>query len=173
MTTAKIAELRSAWESHAARGDHAAAYSIEQEIDALERQAKREAVQQQAEAAESRSRRAVAAAKATLEQIEQHRGERAELERLVVELEAAATAVDEAMRRLRAAWPRCRTSYPAQEQFNDPIQQGTYDQALGADRYPTFEPLRLGLRLPVVLDNLRAHCHQGLYDIIGVTDARF
>lgn len=170
---AKIAELRTLWQSAAAAGKHGEAVSLKNEIRALEDASERYEIQRHAEAAESRRRRAVDAAKATLEQIEQHRGERAELERLVVEVEAAATAIDETMRRLRAAWPRCRISYPTQEQFADEAMQKSYEEALAGNRFPSFEPLRLGLRLPVVLDSLRAHCHHGLYDIIGVTDPRF
>lgn len=168
-----IEELETRWQDACARGDHAAAYAIEQEIDALKRQGKREVVQQQAEAAESRRRSAVDAAKATLKQIEQHKIERTELERLVVELESAAAAVDTAMARLRPAWTRCRNSYPIQDKFTDPAQQGAYDEALGNNRYPSFEPLRIGLRLPAVLSILRDRANRGLGDILSVPDARF
>lgn len=172
MTTAKIAELRSTWESHAARGDHAAAYSLEQEIDALERQAKREAVQQQAEAAESRRIVAVNAAKADIEKIERHRVARAELEKVVAELETATAAVGAAMARLPLAWTPCRISYPTGETFSDPAQQEAYNEALGDYRYEKFEPLRLGLRLPAVQDIL-ADRARGCWDIISTADSRF
>ncbi len=46
-----IEELQTRWNDACAQGDHAAAYSIEQEIDALGRQAKREAVQHEADKA--------------------------------------------------------------------------------------------------------------------------
>jgi len=170
---AQIAELRTLWNELAATGKHAEAVGVENEIAALERSAARYAIQQKAEQAENARLRAVDAAEATRAQIEKHRATRAQLELVVSEVEAAAKAVDAAMSRLLPAFQACAHSYPTGRDFDDPLQQEAYDNALGANKYPKFEPLRLALRLPLVLDVLRQRGNRGLNDILSVADYRF
>lgn len=170
---AQIANQRKVWNGLAAAGKHAEAEGVENEIKALERSSARYEVQQQAEQAEYTRLRAVAAAKSTHEQIERHRKARADLEAVVAEMEAAAKAVDAAWARLGPSWMQCRLSFPSWERFDDPALQDAYDDALGADRNPAFNPLRLGMRLPLVLDILRQRGNRGLNEILSVADARF
>lgn len=173
MIAEKIAELRSAWESHAARGDHAAAYSIEQEIDALERQAKREAVQHEAERKDAKLAQAVEAAKVTLKTIEAHKVARAELEEVVTELERHAAAIVDTFKRLDPAWTKCSVSFPRWDQFKDEATQAAYDEALGPNKYPSFNALRLRLRLPLAMSVIRERVNSGLNHILQAADARF
>lgn len=168
-----IEELQTRWQDACARGDHAAAYSIEQELDALERQAKREAVQHEADKAAKKHQEAVEDAAATLRAIENHRAVRAEFEGMVAELEQATKAVDAALARVKSEWPRLVHSYPRWEQYRDPAQQTAYDEALGTGKYPSFNPLQLRLRLPQVLDILSSRGNRGLNDILSVADTRF
>lgn len=171
-TRAKIAELQALWQSAAAAGKHGAAVDLKNEIRALEDAVERLEIQGQAERIEAARIQAVEAAKATSKRIERHRAARVELEAVVTELEAAAKAVDEAMGRLRPAWSKCRVTWPAFDQF-PPVQQEAYNEALGADKYPHFDPLRLGLRLPAVVDILTERGNRGLADILSMADARF
>lgn len=168
-----IEELKQRWQEACARGDHATAYSLEQEIDALERQSRREAVQHEADKAAKKHQEAVEDAAATLRAIENHKAVRCEFEALVAELEQAAKAVDAALARVKSEWPRLVHSYPRWEQYRDPAQQTAYDEALGADKYPSFNPLQLRLRLPQVLDVLRERGARGLTDLLNAADARF
>ena len=168
-----IEELQTRWQDACARGDHAAAYSIEQELDALGRQAKREAVQHEADKAAKKHQEAVEDAAATLRAIENHKAVRCEFEALVAELEQATKAVDAALARVKSEWPRLVHSYPRWEQYRDPAQQTAYDEALAADKYPSFNPLQLRLRLPQVLDVLRERGARGLTDLLNAADARF
>ncbi len=170
---AQIAELRNLWNELAAQGKHAEAVGVENEIAALERSSARYEIQQKAERTENARLRAVEAAESTLEQIEKHKAARVELESVVAEVEAAAKAVDAAMERLRPAFMKSVASWPSWEKFKDPAQQEAYDDALGADKYPRFEPLRLRLRLPVVLAILAHRGNRGLADILNAADARF
>lgn len=171
--SAQIADLRKVWNGLAAAGKHAEAVGVENEIAALERSSARYEIQQQAERTENARLRAVEAANSTLGQIERHKAARAELETVVAEMEAAAKAVDAAWARLGASWMQCRLSFPSWERFDDLALQDAYDEALGADRSPAFNPLRLGMRLPLVLDILRQRGNRGLNEILSVADARF
>lgn len=171
--SAQIADLRVLWTDLAAKGKHAEAVGVENEIAALERSSARYEIQRQAERTENARLRAVEAADSTLEQIAKHKAARAELESVVAEVEAAAKAVDAAMARLVPSWNRCVATWPTWDQFKDPAQQEAYDEAMGGDRYPRFDPLRLRLRLPLVLDILRSRGNRGLNDILSVADTRF
>ena len=171
--SATIEELQTRWKEACARGDHAAAYSIEQEIDALGRQAKREAVQQEANKATKKRQEAVEDAAATLRAIENHRAVRADFETLVCELEQATQAVDAALARVKSEWPRLVHSYPRWEQYREPEIQDAYNDALGSNKHPAFTPLRLRLRLPQVQDALRERANRGLNDLLTAADARF
>lgn len=171
--SAQIADLRLLWADLAAKGKHAEAVGVENEIAALERSAARYEIQRQAERTENARLRAVQAAESTLEQIAKHKAARVELESVVVEVEAAAKAVDAAMERLRPAFTKCLASWPSWEKFKDPAQQETYDEALGADKYPRFDALGLRLRLPVVLAILTHRGNRGLAEILNAADARF
>lgn len=170
---AQIAELRNLWNELAAQGKHAEAVGVENEIAALERSSARYEIQQKAERTENARLRAVEAADSTLGQIERHKAARVELESVVAEVEAAAKAIDAAMGRLQPAFMKCVASWPSWETFKDPAQQETYNEALGADKYPHFDALRLRLRLPLVLDILRQRGNRGLNDILSAADARF
>ena len=170
---AQIADLRLLWNDLAAKGKHAEAVGVDNEITALEKSAARYEVQQKAERTERKRQQAVDAANSTLEQIEAHKAARVELERVVAEVEAAAKAVDAAMAHLQPAWSRCVATWPSWPDFKDPVQQEACSEALGGDRYPRFEPLRLRLRLPLILDILRSRGNRGLNDILSVADARF
>ena len=170
---AKIAELRALWHDLAAKGKHAEAVGVENEIAGLERAAARYEIQAKAEGAERKHRQAVSAAESTLNQIEAHKVARAELEAVVVEVEAAAKAVDAAMERLRPAFTKCVASWPSWQKFKDAEQQQAYDAELGADKYPRFDALRLRLRLPVVLAILSHRGNRGLAEILNTADARF
>ena len=171
--SATIDELQTRWQEACARGDHAAAYSIEQEIDALGRQAKREAVQQEADKAAKKRHEAIEDAAATLRAIENHRAVRTDFETFVCELEQATQAVDTALARVKSEWPRLVHSYPRWEQYREPEMQDAYDEALAGNRYPRFDPLQLRLRLPKVLDVLRERGSRGLTDLLNAADARF
>lgn len=168
-----IEELQTRWEEACARGDHAAAYSIEQEIDALGRQAKREAVQFEADKAAKQRQETIEDAAATLRAIENHRAVRADFEALIAELEQATKAVDAALARVQSEWPRLIHSYPRLEQYSEPAQQEAYDNALGVDKHPRFDPLKLQLRLPLVLGVLRERGRRGLAELMNAADARF
>lgn len=168
-----IEELKARWEEAAAKGDHATCYSIKQEIEALEHQAAVDAVQRKAKAEAARIGEAVEDAAATLRAIENHKAVRCEFEALVAELEQATKAVDAALARVKSEWPRLVHSYPRWEQYRDPAQQTAYDEALAADKYPSFNPLQLRLRLPQVLDVLRERGARGLTDLLNAADARF
>ena len=169
----QIADLRKLWNELAAQGKHAEAVGVENEIAALERSSARYEIQQKAERTENARLRAVEAAESTLGQIERHKAARVELESVVAEVEAAAKAVDAAMARLQPAWTRCVATWPSWPDFKDPAQQEACSEALGGDRYPRFDPLRLRLRLPLVLDILRLRGNRGLNDILSAADARF
>ena len=170
---AHIAELRLLWNDLAAKGKHAEAVGVENEIAGLERAVARYEIQQKAERTENARLRAVEAAESTLGQIERHKAARVELESVVAEVEAAAKAVDAAMERLRPAFMKCVASWPSWDKFKDPAQQEAYDDALGADKYPRFEALRLRLRLPVVTAILTHRGNRGVDDILQAADARF
>jgi hypothetical protein len=171
--TAQIAELRALWLDLAAQGKHAEAVGVENEIASLERAVARYEIQAKAQGTERKRQQAVDAAESTLGQIERHKVARAELESVVVEVEAAAKAVDAAMERLRPAFTKCLASWPSWEKFKDPAQQEAYDEALGADKYPRFDALGLRLRLPVVLAILTHRGNRGLAEILNAADARF
>jgi hypothetical protein len=170
---AQIADLRLLWNDLAAKGKHAEAVGVENEIAGLERAVARYEIQATAEGAERKRQQAVDAANSTLGQIERHKAARVELESVVADVEAAAKAVDAAMAHLQPAWTRCVATWPSWEKFKDSAQQEAYDEALGGDRYPRFDPLRLRLRLPLVLDILRLRGNRGLNDILSAADARF
>lgn len=169
----QISQLRNLWADLAAQGKHAEAVGVENEIAGLERAVARYEIQAKAEGAERKRQQAVDAANSTLEQIEAHKVARVELERVVAEVEAAAKAVDAAMAHLQPAWSRCVATWPSWPDFKDPVQHEACSEALGGDRYPRFEPLRLRLRLPLVLDILRLRGNRGLNDILSAADARF
>ena len=171
--SATIEELQTRWQEACARGDHAAAYSIEQEIDALGRQAKREAVQHETERKAAKIAEAAEDATATLRAIENHKGVRAEFETLVCELEQATQAVDAALARVKSEWPRLVHSFPRWNEYREAEMQQAYDAALGSNKYPAFPPLQLRLRLPKVLDVLRERGSRGLTDLLNAADARF
>lgn len=170
---AQISQLRTLWNDLAAKGKHAEAVGVENEIASLERAVARYEIQAKAEGAERKRRQAVEAAQSTLAQIEKHKATRVELETVIAEIEEAAKAVDAAMARLGPAWSKCGASWPTWQQFKDPEQQQAYDAELGADRYPRFDALRLRLRLPLVLDILRHRGNRGLNEILAAADARF
>lgn len=170
---AQISQLRTLWNNLAAQGKHAEAVGVENEIAGLERAVARYEIQAKAEGAERKRQQAVDAANSTLDQIEAHKAARVELETVVAEIEEAAKAVDAAMARLGPAWSKCGASWPSWQQFKDPEQQQAYDAELGRDKYPRFEPLRLRLRLPLILDILRSRGNRGLNDILSAADARF
>lgn len=170
---AQLPRLRTLWTELAAKGKHVEAASVENEMAALEKALARYEVQHQAGQAEAARARAVEAAKATLAQIETHTAARSELESVVAEIEAAAKAVDAAMSRLDPAWSRCVATYPRSVTFKDPAQQSAYDDAMEGNRYPNFAPLRLRLRLPLVLDIFRGRGNAGLNHILSVADTRF
>lgn len=169
----QIADLRLLWNDLAAKGKHAEAVGVENEIAGLERAVARYEIQATAERTDRKRQQAVDAANSTLEQIEAHKAARVELERVVAEVEAAAKAVDAAMAHLQPAWSRCVATWPSWPDFKDPVQQEACSAALGGDRYPRFDPLRLRLRLPLVLDILRLRGNRGLNDILSAADARF
>lgn len=169
----EIEDLKQRWREAAEKGDHAAAYSIEQEIDALERQAKREAVQHEAERKAAMLSRAVEAARATLKTIDAHMAARAEMEEVVAELERHAAAVVDTFKRLDPTWTKCRASFPRWEEFHDEAAQAAYDEALGANRYPRFDPLRLRLRLPLAMSIIQERANGGLDYILQAADARY
>jgi len=171
--TDQIANLRTIWRDLAAAGKHADAVQVENEISALERAEARHAIQHEAEAVERARARAVSAAESTLAEIERHRAARAELEAVVAELEAAAKGIEDAMARLVPAWNQCLSTWPRWEAFKDSAQQEAYDEALEGNRHPRFEPLRLRLRLPLVLDILRERGNRGLMGILTIADGRF
>jgi hypothetical protein len=171
--TAQIADLRVLWNDMAANGRHAEAVGVENEIAALERSSARYEIQQNAERTKNARLRAVDAANSTLRDIAKHKSARSELESVVAGIEAAAKAVDAALGRLGPSWTQCVATWPTWEQFNDPAQQEAYNETLGGDRFPVFDPLRLRLRLPLVLDILRMRGNRGLNDILSVADARF
>lgn len=168
-----VEELKARWEEAAAKGDHATCYSIKQEIEALEHQAAVDAVQRKAKAEAARIAEAVEDAAATLRAIENHKAVRCEFEALVADLEQAAHAVDAALGRVQSEWPRLVHSYPRWEQYREPAQQIAYDEALGTDKYPRFDPLKLRLRLPHVLGVLRERGSRGLTDLLNAADHRF
>lgn len=170
---AQISRLRDKWTELAGKGEHAEAVGVENEIEALERASARHEVQAEAERNEAARARAVAAAAAKVGQIETHRAARAELELVVADIEAAAKALDAAMARVTPAWNHCVATYPRSETFRDSAQQAAYDEALGGNRYPNFEPLRLAVRLPLVLDTLRGHTVGGPGHILAAADTRF
>ncbi|MDO9009933.1 MAG: hypothetical protein Q7U80_17080, partial [Thiobacillus sp.] len=85
-----------------------------------------------------------------------------------------AKALDAAMTRLEPAWTQAVATWPRNVTFKDSDQQAAYDDALGsAGHYPKYEPLRLRLRLPVVLDTIAKRLMGGLAHILSVADARF
>lgn len=170
---AQIAELRLLWNDLAAKGKHAEAEGVENEIAGLERAVARYEIQATAERTDRKRQQAVDAANSTLEQIDAHKAARVELERVVAEVEAAAKAVDAAMAHLQPAWSRCVATWPTWPTFKDQAQQEACDDALAGNRYPRFEPLRLRLRLPLILDILRSRGNRGLNDILSAADARF
>lgn len=171
--TAKIAELRTLWHDLAAKGKHAEAVGVENEIAGLERAIARYEIQAKAEGTERKRQQAVDAAESTLKQIDAHKVARAELETVVADIEAAAKAVDAAMERLQPAFLKCTASWPSWQKFKDPEQQEAYDEELGPDKYPRFDALRLRLRLPVVLAILAHRGNRGLAEILNAADARF
>lgn len=171
--TAQIAELRKLWHDLAAKGKHAEAVGVENEIAGLERAVARYEIQAQAEGVERKRQQAVDAAESTLRQVEAHKVARAELETVVANIEAAAKAIDAAMERLQPAFMKCTASWPSWQKFKDPEQQQAYDEELGADKYPRFDALRLRLRLPVVLAILAHRGNRGLGEILQAADARF
>ena len=168
-----IEELNDKWRLAAERGDNAACYSIEQEIDALKRQGKREAVQREAERKAADISKAISAAEATRKEIEAHRIAREEMEKIVVELETAAAAIDDIFKRIEPAWTKCRVSFPRFVEFEDGDQQAAYHEALKGDRYPRFAPLRLPLRLPNAMTQIRHNVNGGLNHVLQSADARF
>lgn len=169
--TDQIAELRQTWATLAASGRHAQAISIENEIAALERSIARLELQKAAESQALKVNRATLAAQDTLKQIEQHHAARSELAAIVKELEDTSRHLEEIMARMRPAWTRCVTSYPAGQEFSDPEQLAAYRNTLGD--WPDFEPLRLQLRLPTVMSALRLVTSRGCSDILSVADVRF
>lgn len=173
MTTPAIEDLKQRWSEAAANGDHATAYSLEQEIDAMERQARREAVQQDAERKAAKLAQAAEAAKVTLKAIEAHKVARVELEEVVAELERHAAAIVDTFKRLDPAWTKCSASFPRWEQFKDAAMQAAYDEALAGNRYPRFDALRLRLRLPLAMSVIRERVNSGLNHILQAADARF
>ena len=168
-----IEELQTRWTEAAEKGDHATCYNIKREIEALEHQAAVDAVQHEADKAAKKRQEAVEDAAATLRAIENHKAVRCEFEALVADLEQAAHAVDAALGRVQSEWPRLVHSYPRWEQYREPAQQIAYDEALGTDKYPRFDPLKLRLRLPQVLDVLRERGARGLTDLLNAADHRF
>ena len=168
-----IEELKARWEEAAAKGDHATCYSIKQEIEALEHQAAVDAVQRKAKAEAARIGGAVEDAAATLRAIENHKAVRCEFEALVAELEQATKAVDAALARMQSEWPRLVHSYPHWAQYPNEAMQAAYDEEMGAEKYPTFSPLKLRLRLPHVLGVLRERGSRGLTDLLNAADHRF
>lgn len=167
-----IEELQTRWQDACARGDHAAAYSIEQELDALGRQAKREAVQHEADKATKKRQEAVEDAAATLRAIDNHRGIRADYGTLLADLEAATGRVVDLLARVRVEFPRVAHSFPRFEDHDDPAMQSAYREALGP--LPKFEPLRVGFRISECLTRLRMEAARGVGDIAGIADpARF
>lgn len=168
-----IEELKARWEEAAAKGDHATCYSIKQEIEALEHQAAVDAVQRKAKAEAARIGEAVEDAAATLRAIENHKAVRCEFEALVADLEQAAHAVDAALGRVQSEWPRLVHSYPHWAQYPNEAMQAAYDETLGAEKYPRFDPLKLRLRLPHVLGVLRERGSRGLTDLLNAADHRF
>lgn len=172
---AQLPQLRTLWNELAAKGKHAEAASVENEIEALERAVARYEIQHQAGRTENARARAVEAAQPTLAQIEKHRAARVTLERAVSDIEAAAKAMEAAMASLGPAFTACVATYPRKETFKDPAQQEAYEDALGAaGRKMDFDPIRLRLRLPLVLDILRERGNRGLNEILSRADlARF
>lgn len=170
---AHLESLRALWTDLAANGKHADAVGVETEMEAMRRASARYEVQLQAEQVGAARARAVAAADATRGQIEAHKAARAELQLVVADIEAAAKALDAAMARVTPAWNRCVSTYPRHETFKDSAMQEAYDQALGSNRYPNFEPLRLAVRLPLVLDTLRGYTVGGPGHILAAADTRF
>lgn len=164
----QIATLRAKWRTLAATGKHADAVSLENEISSLERSSVRIGIQQEAEAIEAARARAADAAKPTLEQIEKHRAARVVLEKAIADIEVAARQLEGATGRLEPAFMACAATWPRTETFKDAAQQEAYDEALGAaGRNPNFEPLRLRLRINLVLDLLR---ERRLDDILARAD---
>jgi hypothetical protein len=161
------------WNDLAAKGKHAEAVGVENEIAALERSAARHKVQHEAEQIERARLSSIADAKSTLDDIERHKAARVELEAVVAELEAAAKAVELAIERLRPAFTKALVSWPTWRKYEASVEQEAYDETLEANKYPRFEPIRLRLRLPLVLDILRHRGNRGLNDILHAADARF
>jgi len=169
---AQLPQLRALWNDLAAKGKHAEAASVENEIEALERAVARYEIQHQAGRIENARARAVEAAQPTLAQIEKHRAARVTLETAVADIEAAARQLEAALTRLGPAFTACVATYPRKETFKDPAQQEAYDEALGAaGRRLDFDPIRLRSRLPLVLDTLREN--RGLNAVLSRADARF
>jgi hypothetical protein len=117
--------------------------------------------------------RAVDAAKLTLKAIEAHKIARANMEAAVVTVEEAAKSLDAAMDRLPPAFIKCLKTWPTWEKFKDSAQQEDYEERLGPNRHPSFAPLHLRLRLPVVLAILAHRSKRGLPDILAAADSRF
>jgi chromosome segregation ATPase len=171
---AKITELRALWNSHAAAGKHKEAEALENEIAALERSIARLEIQQQAEAAERKLKRAVDAAKSTTDEIARHKAERAELETVISEIELHAKALDAALDKLEPAFVKCARSYPVWHRFHDEAEQEAYDEALGADKYPRFDALKLQLRISPIITMLRYRTNGlGTGNVLAAADARF
>lgn len=168
-----VEDLKQRWTEAAEKGDHATCYNIKREIEALEHQAAVDAVKHEADKVAKKRQEAVEDAAATLRAIENHKAVRCEFEALVAELEQATKAVDAALARVQSEWPRLVHSYPRWEEYHEPAQQIAYDEALGGDKYPSFNPLKLRLRLPQVLDVLRERGARGLTDLLNAADHRF
>ena len=171
--SAQIADLRLLWNDLAAKGKHAEAVGVENEIAALERSSARYEIQQKAERTERKRQQAVDAANSTLEQIEKHKAARVEMEVVVAELERHAAAIVDTFKRLDPAWTKCSASFPRWEQFKDAAMQAAYDEALAGNRYPRFDALRLRLRLPLAMSVIRERVNGGLNHILQAADARF
>ena len=168
-----IEELQTRWTEAAEKGDHATCYNIKREIEALEHQAAVDAVKHEADKAAKKRQEAVEDAAATLRAIENHKAVRCEFEALVADLEQAAHAVDAALGRVQSEWPRLVHSYPHWAQYPNEAMQAAYDETLGAEKYPRFDPLKLRLRLPHVLGVLRERGSRGLTDLLNAADSRF
>lgn len=171
--SAQIADLRLLWNDLAAKGKHAEAVGVENEIAGLERAVARYEIQAKAQGTERKRQQAVDAANSTLEQIEKHKAARVEMEVVVAELERHAAAIVDTFKRLDPAWTKCSASFPRWEQFKDAAMQAAYDEALAGNRYPRFDALRLRLRLPLAMSVIRERVNGGLNHILQAADARF
>ena len=95
------------------------------------------------------------------------------MEAVVVSVEKAAKSLDAAMDRLHPSFMKCIDTWPTWEKFKDPAQQEAYNEELGPNKYPTFVPLCLRLRLAVVHAISVHRSNRGLSEILAAADSRF